>query len=460
MIRFVADGKRGRVLGLGLSFDNLRLLADSRPIVFDLAPLGSRGTFVLACGPVDEVVRFVERSGLADARIVRVDEARLASFRRGEALSLDLEALGVPGFTDAILFAGPTEFEVVEALRSAGLVKPETELEGIEEYRRHQAGLVQDCPLCQARKHGLPDDLGLSWLEQFSQNSPPPPTPAQASRSTPVDWRALLRSPLFRLFLVTAVVGSIVGILVAPSVRHKRSASHDERESPARARARERIVSAEKPRSAFFDTARRNDLAPALSADSCPVAVQLPHALGSLERQMVHFASSKPDRALGESLRMFALYGPGFDLLPPASAGADGGERVGATPEGTLPQAWPTLVVEQWTDAEFEAGAAEAVTAERRARGLREPGEVSAPLEPVTTGSVRGRLLLWGYAEERLICASPPVEARTPSVFLTPGADLATVAKLETVLAAFAAAVPELKAIEAGSPPDAESAQP
>jgi hypothetical protein len=164
MIRFTAHGDAGRILGMGLSFGNLRELRAQRPIVFDLAAHSSHGRLVIACGDEGTVAQML--SAFPDGHVVTLTERTLASLREGAVIQVPLADLNVPNFGLGLLFAGETEYEIVAGMRSAGLLAPDAPLDGIEEYERHERNEVADCALCRGRRHGAPAVVALPWQER------------------------------------------------------------------------------------------------------------------------------------------------------------------------------------------------------------------------------------------------------------------------------------------------------
>ncbi|MDX2013985.1 MAG: hypothetical protein SFW67_27560 [Myxococcaceae bacterium] len=93
-----------------------------------------------------------------------------------------------------VLFAGPTEFEMIDALRGAGLVDAATRFQGLEEYQQHERNAVESCALCRERRH--------------VKREPPPP-PARSWRETLYAHPYVAALGLFALF---ALIGALVSL--------------------------------------------------------------------------------------------------------------------------------------------------------------------------------------------------------------------------------------------------------
>lgn len=137
---------------MGLSWANLIELADDRPILFELEPLGGEGRIFIAFG--DEAMARVLVDARPDAHVITITARAMETLQSGEVFTVPLRELGVPGFHVGLVFAGETEFELIENLRAAGLADPSAPIEGIEEYLRHERNEVADCPRCRAGSHG------------------------------------------------------------------------------------------------------------------------------------------------------------------------------------------------------------------------------------------------------------------------------------------------------------------
>lgn len=190
MIRFVADGAQGRVLGLGFSFANLDLLAKRQPILFDLAPYGQSGELFILAGDQSDVTA----ATMVHQHVLGLTPRTLDALRQGQVFPVELSGLGVTALWQALLFAGPTEPELVENMRKSGLLRADTELDW-GDYQRHERGEVPGCVPCAAR-----------------EPSPPSPSPLPSSApSLPPLWRVWA---LVGLILAIAI---ILGIVLSPS---------------------------------------------------------------------------------------------------------------------------------------------------------------------------------------------------------------------------------------------------
>lgn len=155
MIQFTAASPGGDVLGLGLSFGNLERMQAGDPAIVQLGRPDGPGRIILACANDEQEVAGVMARFPGD-HVVGLSARTVGSLRSGEAFELPLGQLGVPLFSRGILFAGPTEFEVVEQLRATGFLDATVQLEGLEEYLRHERGEVVGCAQCRSRSHGKP----------------------------------------------------------------------------------------------------------------------------------------------------------------------------------------------------------------------------------------------------------------------------------------------------------------
>lgn len=180
MIRFTARGAQGQVLGLGLSHANLDLLAEGRPIRFDLAPYGDSGHLLLLAGCEGDVAAAVATGD----HVLGLTPRTLDSLKSGNVIPVELAGLGITALWQAILFAGPSERQIVDDMRAAGLIPPDAKLDW-DEYQRHERCVEAGCPECAARR--------------------PPPRP----------W---LRWALpLAVVVAIAVVAVVLGVLLAPS---------------------------------------------------------------------------------------------------------------------------------------------------------------------------------------------------------------------------------------------------
>lgn len=175
MIQFIGDSPNGKVLGVGLSFGNLDHITAGDPALVKLNEHGGAGRIVLAQVSRNEELAPLMALFPGDF-VVGLTQRTVDSLRAGQAIEVGLAQLGVPNFHAGILFAGPTEFEIVNSLRASGLVSADTPLSGLDEYLRHERNAVEDCTYCRARTHqktGVPN-LALQtaprstpWLERL-----------------------------------------------------------------------------------------------------------------------------------------------------------------------------------------------------------------------------------------------------------------------------------------------------
>jgi hypothetical protein len=162
MIRFRADGARGSFLGMGLSFDNLDRLQAGEPAFVPLE--GSRGRIVLACSANHQALALLMVQFSGD-HLVGLSPRMIDDLSGGQTVEIALEQIGVRGVNTGVLFAGPTEFEMVDALRAAGFVDAATRLTGLDEYLQHERNEVETCPLCRERRHRQRKAARATWQQ-------------------------------------------------------------------------------------------------------------------------------------------------------------------------------------------------------------------------------------------------------------------------------------------------------
>jgi len=150
MLRFRCESPSGPILAMGLSFDNLRLLEEQKPIMFDLAPYGSAGDMIVAHGDAQTTVAL--KNAFPERHVVTLTSNTLAALRRGEAFEVPLADIEVPALRSGFIFAGKTERALVDMLRQAGLVGSETTVDW-GEYEAHERNEVADCEPCRGAKH-------------------------------------------------------------------------------------------------------------------------------------------------------------------------------------------------------------------------------------------------------------------------------------------------------------------
>lgn len=162
MIQFRSNGTRGTVLGMGLSFGNLDRMEAGDPAFVPLE--GASGRIVLACSANHQALALLMAQFPGD-HLVGLTPRMIEDLRRGHAVEIALEQIGVRGVNAGLLFAGPTEFEMVEALRAAGFVDAATQLSGLDEYLRHERNEVETCALCRERRHQPRTRPKSTWQE-------------------------------------------------------------------------------------------------------------------------------------------------------------------------------------------------------------------------------------------------------------------------------------------------------
>ncbi|MDP1923079.1 MAG: hypothetical protein Q8L14_42945 [Myxococcales bacterium] len=107
---------------------------------------------VLACVAGEQALADVMSLFPGD-QVVGLTPRTLQTLRDGHPVELQLAPLGLSDFTGGFLFAGQSEFELVELLRASGLIDATTKFEGVEEYLRHERNAVEDCVFCRERRH-------------------------------------------------------------------------------------------------------------------------------------------------------------------------------------------------------------------------------------------------------------------------------------------------------------------
>lgn len=194
MIQFRAVGTGGGLLGIGLSFANLDRIQAGDPAFVLLT--GERGRVVLAHAPsnLDLAVLITQ---YPDDHLIGLTSRTLETLRGGEAVEIPLARLGLSRFAAGILFAGPTEFEMVDNLRATGLVDAATKLEGLEEYLQHERNEVETCALCRERRHRKRDL----------------PVPRESPQAR--TWQETLHAHPYLASLVLLGVFALLGLAVA-----------------------------------------------------------------------------------------------------------------------------------------------------------------------------------------------------------------------------------------------------
>ena len=126
MLKFVVDRRReGKpvLLGLGLSFANLlRLRSDA--IQFHASDVGlGAGVFVIAHADDPQLPHYKRRGGSEICDLVSLSQGECESLERdGEVLVCALRSKHQGQACEALVFAGPTEAALVEAMWRRGLV--------------------------------------------------------------------------------------------------------------------------------------------------------------------------------------------------------------------------------------------------------------------------------------------------------------------------------------------------
>jgi hypothetical protein len=455
LIRFVAYGVRGRVLGMGLSFRNLDELARDNPILFDLAPYDSSGQLLITCG--DE--RTLKRTFAAfpSAHVITLTPRTLNTLRSGQAVIAPLDQLGVPGFADGALFAGETEFELIELLRASGLVDPDTQIEGLEEYFRHERGEVEDCPSCRLQRHTearLPplDVLALAGLLAPESGKGAPLTGPAPGRE---DWR----ERIYRHPYLVVVAALAVCALLALAIESLKSDPPPIQAGPPPMSERTRAwIASDQARRRLLEERAPHVLAlgtgePAREPAPCTAQIVAPPALG---QQLIGVGRRGLDdlHSFEETLEQVLLvFHDALDVMPGSAAGVGPVRRRlhwdSSVDHGNLSSPYRlTFVVDAWTDPTFADEIAQ----------LPPEAPIELRSDSYTPGSVTGRLWVWSLDERAFVCTSPPVTATTPPLILQrnrPGVrrglwdDPLLKARIETLLGGAREAASRLTAVAA-----------
>jgi len=195
MIRFTARAAQGQVLGMGLSHANLALLAEGRPIRFDLAPYGDSGHLLLLAGSEGDVAAAIASGD----HVLGLTPRTLDSLKSGNVIPVELAGIGLTALWQAILFAGPSERQIVDDVRAAGLIPPEAKLDW-DEYERHERCADPGCPECVARWAVPAAEQALQQVNVMLGLTDRPP------------WKRWLA-----LLAILVVVAVVLGLLLAPS---------------------------------------------------------------------------------------------------------------------------------------------------------------------------------------------------------------------------------------------------
>lgn len=134
MLKFAADSKepgKPSIVGLGLSFENLRRLrADAIQFHGHEVGLGS-GVFVIAHVDDPQLPTYQQQYGEHVCELVILTERVCQQFETGApVVNIPLKATRRGRPCEAVLFAGETEESLVENMRTAGLVTAATSIVG------------------------------------------------------------------------------------------------------------------------------------------------------------------------------------------------------------------------------------------------------------------------------------------------------------------------------------------
>ncbi|MFO0749288.1 MAG: hypothetical protein U1F43_27030 [Myxococcota bacterium] len=167
MLKFAVDrhgeGKPA-LLGLGLSFENLRQLP-AAAIQFFAGELDlGNGIFVIAHAGDRELPGYAARVGADVCELVVLSEAECAELRRGALVTRPLRALRRGSACEAVLFAGPTEEALLASMRQAGMVAPETRI-------------------------AFPQAAAPAASSRAPAGPPPPPARPPQAKATPTEFR-------------------------------------------------------------------------------------------------------------------------------------------------------------------------------------------------------------------------------------------------------------------------------
>lgn len=465
-LQFVANTKDGgRLLGLGLSFANLERMEAHDPVVVDLTRHEGRGSLLVAAAE-DEV-------GVAGAKgllggpcyVARLDAAALEALRRGQPLQ---RSLGAPGFVRLLLFTGQDELELIATLRGAGLVEDDAPLHGLDEYFLHEAGLCAGCSSCEARWAGeggaarTPSGDHYGDAGRFDASSAAPDPHAEQgwrgageragrASSSPTRW------PSHPNVAVAVLVGLMVIVagVIAYAAHYVEAEQEREREArrAADTQAAQEQIASDRRRRAALATKRPAALASRLESTPCPLKVHAPRGMNNLMLMKTRYLERVGQTRFDRQMRYW-LIRAGLDVLPAAGRGVGPLRRrlhrdasLEARRRPVDPPIHRSFVVMDWRDPELPKDIDEFTR--KAPQGAR---------RTFRAGLVRGRMLVWSYAEDRFVCASPVVVALSPNMtlkrmsdFIRPGKriidDALNKTRAETLIAAMRKASKQLRAV-------------
>jgi|GEM_PF-1952582 len=437
MIRFVAQGGDGAILGLGLSTGNLERLEQDEPIAFEQASEdGLAGLFIVAVEGSARVVVLLGELGPVSSTVLELSGSDIDELRNGGGIQRQLTG-GRHGFSWALFVHGTTELHILEALSESGLVPAGVELDGWGEY-------VRD--LEQHERRSSADARPLSGDPQHGHGLDGRPGPL---------WRRLAASPASWLFGLVLLGGLIsLGIRVAQS----RGDGSDGVTVPSRSSPAE-MPASEPRRRAWVDAADVRVFGAVPGDAPCPLEVWVPEPLGSTPIAGGGTSRGREETARLQDGLLWMLDARLMDIAPEPGARVRGLTRV--VRNEPLPDGWrdvqsyATLVVSELEDVTVLGSTGDVdVRTEPAIAGTR---TTTTRVLDVKPGRVRARLLVWDYPAGAVLCASAPIEVQTPSLQLSSFEselgrvedDVVLKARVETLVAAAREARSQLRRVRA-----------
>jgi hypothetical protein len=174
--------------------------------------------------------------------------------------------------------------------------------------------------------------------------------------------------------------------------------------------ARDARIASERARVEHYANRDPAAIAPQLSGEPCPIDVALPRAVPPREAIAPHLARGFDGELYGTEYfdatirAYFNRFMPGAQAFPMERSGVGPMAGTGALRPrvGGRDSVQLTLLVTHWRDPAFQS-----------------PDGVG----PFTSGAIAGRLLVWSYADRRVICATDVEATNTPHLTIVRVAD-------------------------------------
>lgn len=391
MIRFVADGKDGKVLGLGLSWANLDLLLDDHPIVFALDELGASGELMIVAAESPFGTHLLQSTAVE--HVLGLADSTLETLRQGQLHMLPGEALDLEEFAHVGLFGGPSELEIVDALKQTGLLAADQALEGMDEYLAHEAHSVEGCSWCALRAAE-----GHAPRKRQRQS----PTSAHPLR----DW--VFAHP-YTFFVAALLIIALFGLVIDALFDPTGPRTDVRRGEKQVARLTPEEVDAYVESEALRRAAITGPEPIALSEAAAPCTARLPRLHQDPKNapprpKTIHRGSLRED--FDDTWEVESIFSPHFEIRPAEPEGVGPIHKVYRDRglDGALP-AFPydthvTYIVEAWSDP---------VLPDDLAAKMAALGDDAAETVEFTPGGVAGRVVVWSYPKRAFVCASPTV---------------------------------------------------